>query len=531
MPQTFIMDRRGISPDLMGLGTKLLRCACHETTAEDTHWADSWKGNPYRVYFRFEERPSPDGHNSTLQVGYSNTPLAFCADATPSSPRPYALFCLLLLAALQPTGRILGRKASTPWIIRCFPIIYVADALAVLVSWMHLALVSGNGIRDAASAVFEARNSGDDMEHWTFSLTRAKAATPARWAACVLGVGLSPLLDTLHSDASGQAKVFLSVYAVAWLVFEALLLAAKIDSDEDKANSAKPAAPETADIPSGSDSPALESPPPHNAASVGEQEEKPNHLPVPVDPESESKPKTTPIIPEDNDPSTSSSSRDSSQILRYFSTTAILVSAVYHIAPFVSFEAAEWYRYLAGWFLAEPVNPPGSSLFQLAGSSLNAFFWVMIVTRDLQVGGWHPTTGDGDQTQDLHVKWPVASGLIWGGCGVLVQAAWRPFRARRWRGFVDCGCNWGLCSGEMVRGWKGGHRVEQGGLVQAFRSLFGCDVLHSRGCSPHNMGSLSDGRAVSSTSSLGSWLWGGGIGVKLEIYLFSDWCMSLFCPA
>lgn len=97
-------------------------------------------------------------------------------------------------------------------------------------------------------------------------------------------------------------------------------------------------------------------------------------------------------------------------------------------------------------------------------------------------------------------------GAYLGGCGVLVQAAWRPFRARRWRGFVDCGCNWGLCSGEMVRGWKGGHRVEQGGLVQAFRSLFGRDVLHSRGCSPHNMGSLSDGRAVSSTSSLGSWL-------------------------
>lgn len=451
MPQTFIMDRRGISPDLMGLGTKLLRRACHETTAEDTHWADSWKGNPYRIYFRFEERPSPDGHNSTLQVGYSNTPLAFCADATPSSPRPYALFCLLLLAALQPTGRILGRKASTPWIIRCFSIIYVADALAVLVSWMHLALVSGNGIRDAASAVFEARNSGDDMEHWTFSLTKAKAATPARWAACVVGVGLSPLLDTLHSDASGQAKVFLSVYAVAWLVFEALLLAAKIDSDEDKANSAKPAAPETADIPSGSDSPALESPPPHNAAWVGEQEEKPNRLPVPVDPESESKPKTTPIIPEDNDPSTSSSSRDSSQILRYFSTTAILVSAVYHIAPFVSFEAAEWYRYLAGWFLAEPVNPTGSSLFQLAGSSLNASFWVMIVTRDLQVGGWHPTTGDGDQTQDLHVKWPVALGLIWGvveslyrllgdrsepegGGGLWIAAAIGGYIAVRWLG-------------------------------------------------------------------------------------------------
>lgn len=37
VPQTFIMDRRGISPDLMGLGTKLLRRACHETTAEDTH--------------------------------------------------------------------------------------------------------------------------------------------------------------------------------------------------------------------------------------------------------------------------------------------------------------------------------------------------------------------------------------------------------------------------------------------------------------------------------------------------------------
>lgn len=447
---TLIMDRRGNSPDLMGLGTKLLRRACHETTAEDTHWADSWRGDPHRVYFRFEERPFPDGHNSTLHVLYSNTPLAFCADASPSSPRPYALFCLLLLAALQPTGRILGRKASTPWIIRCFPILYVADALAVLVSWMHLALVSGNGIRHAASAVFEARNSGE-MEHWTFSLTKAKAAAPARWAACVFGVGLSPLLDALHSDASGQVKVFLSVYAVAWLGFEALLLAATIDSDEDKTNSAKPAAPETADTTSGSDSPALESPPPHNAASVGEQEEKPAQLRVPVEPKSESEPKTTPITPKDNDPSTSSATRDSSQILRYFSTTAILVSAVYHIAPFVSSEAAEWYGYLAGWYLAEPVDPPGSSLFKLAESSLSAIFWIMIVTQDLQVGGWLPTTGDGDQAQDLHVKWPVGSGLIWGymevlyrllgersepegGGGLWIAAAIGGFVAVRWLG-------------------------------------------------------------------------------------------------
>lgn len=427
------MDPPLINPDLIGLATKLLRRSCHDITAEDTHFADSWRGDPYRVYFRFEETPSPDGHNSTLQVMYSNTPLAFCGDAPPSSPIPYALFCLLLLAALQPTGRILGRKASTPWIIRCFPILYVADALAVLVSWMRLVLVSGTGIRRAALAVFEARNSGGDMEHWTFALTRTKAATPARWAACAFGVGIPPLLNTFQSDASVQAKVFLCVYAVAWLVFEALLLAADIDSDEDKSDSAKPAAPETADTPSGSDSPALESPPPHNAPCVGEQEEKSAQLPIPVEPKSESEP---------NNPSTSSTTQNSSQTLRYFSTTAMLVSAVYHIAPFVSSEAAEWSRYFAGWFLAEPVDPPGLSLFQLARSSLRAFFWIKIITQDLMTGGWLPTTRDGDQAQDLPVKWPIAAGLIWwllgdrsereGGGGLWFAAGFGAFAVLRW---------------------------------------------------------------------------------------------------
>lgn len=312
----------------------------------------------------------------------------------------------------------------------------------MLVSWMHLVLVSRTGIQRAASAVFEARNSGDDMEHWTSALTRIKAATPARWAACLFGVGIPPFLNTFQSDASREAKVFLCVYAVAWLVFEALLLAAKMDSDEDKTDSAKPAAPETADTPSGSDSPALESRPPHNATSVGEQKEKPTLVPIAVEPKSESEPKTAPITPEDNDPSRSSATRDSSQTLRYFSTTAILVSAVYHIAPFVSSEAAEWSRYFAGRFLAEPVDPPGLSLFQLARSSLRAFFWIKMITQDLMTGGWLPTTRDGDQTQDLHVKWPIALGLIWwllgdrsereGGGGLWFAAGLGGFAVLRW---------------------------------------------------------------------------------------------------
>lgn len=437
---TSIMDPPVSNPDVIGLGTKLLRRACDQITGSDTRIANVWKGNPYPVYFRVEEVPSLYGYIPTTQVLYSNTSLAFCESAPPdaSSPftRPVALFGLLLLAALQPTGRILGRNASTPWVIRCFPILYIADTLAVLVSWMHLGWVSGNGIRHAASAIFEARNSGEGMEHWTFSLTKAKAAMPARWAAFWFGVAL-PLNDTFHSAASVQAKVLLSVYAVAWLVFEALVLAAEIDSDEDKTDSAEPAVLETADTPNGSDSP--------------EQEEKPTLVPIPVEPESEPEP-NTPTAPEDNHPSTRSATRDSSQIMRYFSTTAILVSAIYHIVPFALSEVAEWYGYLAGWHLAEPVDLPASSMFQLAEPVLSAIFWTVIAAQDLLVGEWLPTLGgEGDYTEELHMKWPIAAGLIWGymevvyrllgessepegGGGLWITAAIGGYVAVRWVG-------------------------------------------------------------------------------------------------
>lgn len=397
------MDPPVSNPDLIGLGTKLLRRACHEITASDTRFANVWKGNPYPVYFRVEEKVSPYGYDPTIQVLYSNSSLAFCEsaplDALSPFTRPVALLGLLVLAALQPTGKILGRNASTPWVIRCFPILYVADALAVLASWVHLGLISGNGIRRAASAIFGARNSGENMEYWTFSLTKAKAAIPARWVAFWFGVAL-PLNDTFHSDASVRAKVLLSVYAVAWLVFEALLLAAEVDADEEKTDSTEPAAPETADTPSGSDSP--------------KQEEKPTLVPIPVEPGPEPEP-NTPITPEDNAPSTSSATRDSSQILRYFSTAAILASAIYHIAPFVLSEVAEWYGYLAGWYLTEPVEYPASSLFQLAEAAFRALFWIVIAAQDLLFGEWLPALGgEGDYTEELHMKWPIASGLIWG---------------------------------------------------------------------------------------------------------------------
>jgi hypothetical protein len=402
--------------DLIGLGTKLLHRACGEITGYDAMIANVWKGEPYPVYFRLEEKPSPYGNDPTVQVLYSNTSLAFCESAPPDEPPSFpgpltfALFGLLLLAALQPTGKILGRDASTPWIIRCFPILYVADALAVLMSWMHLVLVSGNGIRHAASAVFEARNSGEEMEYWTFSLAKAKAATPARWAAFGFGVGF-PLLDTFDGDAGVQVKVLLSVYAVAWLVFEVLLLVAKIDADEDKTDSVEPTAPDTA---SDSDSLVLvETPAPPNKALAGEQEKKPIQLSIPTESESEPKPNTTPIIPEDNHPSTSSATRESSQVLRYFATAAILVSAVYHIVPLVFSEAAVWYGYVAGWYLAEPVDRPGSSPFQLADAALSAFFWIIIAAQDLLVGEWLPTIGEREHTENLPVTWQVVPGLVW----------------------------------------------------------------------------------------------------------------------
>ena len=399
-----------VNLDLIGLGTKLLRRACDEITGYDSTIANVWKGDPYPVYFRLEEKLSPYDNNPTVQVLYSNSSLPFCKsappDASPSFPLPYALFGLALLAALQPTGKILGRDASTPWINRCFPIIYIADALAVLVSWMSLVLVSRNGIRHAASAVLEERHSGLEMEYWTFALTKAKAATPARWAAFAFGVG-TPIIDTFRSDASAQAKAILCVHAVAWLVFEGLILAAETDADEDKRYPMEPTTPDTA---SGSDSPILvESPAPHSTAPA--EEKKTSQLPMPAN--SDSEPNTTAIAPEDHHPLESSATHKTNQILGYFSTTAILVSTIYHAVPLISFEAAEWYRYLAGWYLAKPVDLPDSSLFQLAEAALETVFWIGIVTQDLLVGKWLPTIGEWEPTRNFSREWQVVAGLVW----------------------------------------------------------------------------------------------------------------------
>ncbi|KAK5657957.1 hypothetical protein OQA88_2509 [Cercophora sp. LCS_1] len=366
------MERPVIDSNLIGLGTKLLREACTKIPLRDAEFANVWEGKPYPVYYKLEATV-PNDNGRAVDWSYSRTVDSWYEpsnDEVASADLLLAILGLCLLAAVQPTGKILGRKFDTPWIIRCFPIIYIADALDTLVQWVWLILVSSKGARDAALIVLEKRQAGLEMEHWAFAVTKWKAASPARWAA--FAVHLPALLDIL--DASLHARMVWLIYAGAWLTFEGLILAATVDASGNE--EADPSGGSRDRLSKADDDTTDESPTQKETTPEKDDEAK--------SPETTAPESSTAIKP--SEPiSTPQSFTLAHRIHTITSTTVILASAIYHAIPLLAPEATAWNSYLT-YGLTDPDAPDSFSLFlidRFVQAAIPLYFLTVVATQDL----------------------------------------------------------------------------------------------------------------------------------------------------
>lgn len=404
---------------LIGAGTSLLREACRDVAnaGNDAFFANAWESehgsaDPFPVYYKLERSVSSYGYDDPgIDVSYSKSVDAWYhgpdADISSSTDLPILLLGLALFGAIQPTGRILGRSFGTPWIVRCFPIVYAADAVVALARWAYLVVVARMGIRRAASTILEGRLTdgepdadAEEEEHWMFALTKSKSATPARWVAFVMG-GL-PLLSRLwFAQGALHAQVLGSMYLGAWLIFEAFLLAATIDDvDEEDANA--PASPRKPEEPAAgnSDDSSTESPVLVTApAETTTQTEKDKTA---------SEPDTaTPLVGGGSSPVAAARVDVSSvpartyspfdTLMRRFCAAAILASGIYHAFPLVAPEFFLWHERLAGDAGSREASSAMDidSLVGVVVVVLSAYFWTGIVAQDLGTSWFSPLDDDG----------------------------------------------------------------------------------------------------------------------------------------
>ncbi|KAK0714710.1 hypothetical protein B0H67DRAFT_220456 [Lasiosphaeris hirsuta] len=216
--------------DLIAVAENLLDHVCHSRKTRSATLATRRHGRPFAVYYKIDPHIL-SGADISDHVYYSRTAYPWYEPVVAPTQLSLWIATFVLCAAVQPTGRILGRDFEAPWVMRCFPIMYAADAVACLGSWARLAVFSGQGVVGAATQVLRDRNTGSESDEWPLALEKMKAAAPARWAVFVAGV-LPCFLKLCVAGGLFHAQVLGCMYVGGWLIFEALVLAAATDATE-----------------------------------------------------------------------------------------------------------------------------------------------------------------------------------------------------------------------------------------------------------------------------------------------------------
>ena len=418
----FAMGLPVIDIKLIGLATSLLRDACTSIPANEAALADAWEAqgrtDSFPVYYKLEPSTARYG-GPGLDLSYSKTVAPWYDPPGPAISSTELLLSLLglaLLAAVQPTGRILGRNFGTPWIMRCFPIVYAADAIAALAGWTQLVVIARVGTRRAASTVMEGRLSGPDAEHWIFALTKSKSAAPARWVAFAMGA--VPLIRKLwNAPGALHAQVLGSLYVGAWMTFEAFLLSATIDDlDEEEMNS--PVSADKVGEPaadSGDDSP-MESPVlVDSPAEASPHAEKDKTADGPGADASLAKDESSPVMPANGMDilPTRSNTLTTNRIVHHFFAAAILISGIYHAIPLLAPEYFQWHEHLtSGIDPEETTTSDIDTIVRLVEVVLSIYLWVGIVAQDLG-GNWFSSLDGDDPVFGLLTMARGISGFFW----------------------------------------------------------------------------------------------------------------------
>jgi hypothetical protein len=168
------------------------------------------------------------GTDDTTTFAVSNSP-EWCPHPVTRFNLAFWLICLGVNALVQPTGRILGLSYRHHALLRAHPIIYAADAVAVLVSWFATIFFSLRGIRGGASYIVAQRIVDDQglPDEDTISVTKGHSLI--RLATFIPAVVPQFIKLWASSGTFRFERAIGTMYVGSWILFELLLLAVDLE--------------------------------------------------------------------------------------------------------------------------------------------------------------------------------------------------------------------------------------------------------------------------------------------------------------
>jgi predicted secreted protein len=150
----------------------------------------------------------------------------------------FLMVCFATNSVAQPTGRMLGLPYPHSAIFRSSPFLCGFDAVHILAHWLAeyiSACWSERRLADfrlAATRALMYRIIDDDDEPDIKAARRIKQGAHLRWAGFLLTV-LPALIKLFASRGIPWSQAFGTMFLASWLVFEILVLSARLENDDD----------------------------------------------------------------------------------------------------------------------------------------------------------------------------------------------------------------------------------------------------------------------------------------------------------
>ncbi|KAL2828759.1 hypothetical protein BDW59DRAFT_142985 [Aspergillus cavernicola] len=156
-----------------------------------------------------------------------------CSHEIPWPTIFFWMACLAINSISQPTGRVLGTPYQHQSILRGSPILCAFDAIHMLVSWVIYVGVSSTppttwSIRIAATRILLHRVVDDQGKPDLQAIHNFNMQSRVRWIAFLVGA-LPQVIKLYTSSGVAWSQAFGAMYLASWLLFEILVIAARLD--------------------------------------------------------------------------------------------------------------------------------------------------------------------------------------------------------------------------------------------------------------------------------------------------------------
>ncbi|RDW87051.1 uncharacterized protein DSM5745_03693 [Aspergillus mulundensis] len=140
------------------------------------------------------------------------------------------MVCFAINSMAQPTGMVLGLRYRHQAILRSSPILSACDILGVMASMVYSAPKSATDVREQAGRILIDRTADTDGNPDTRKIADLEHQAISRWVGFILGA-LPQFIKLFASKGIPFSQALGAMYLSSWLLFELVIVIAKIDAD------------------------------------------------------------------------------------------------------------------------------------------------------------------------------------------------------------------------------------------------------------------------------------------------------------